>query len=134
MCSSNFLTDWSKAMLFEDHFVICVLCLSAILSCPFLSALWSAARKELIPWLYCMRYFFVFFCVFVTFPYCVLSQVWYLIVLIPDICLLPCFQLSENRIHISEAACKALIHTDGYLTSLRGEITVKVKDALLFNT
>ena len=30
-------------------------------------------------------------CVYVTFPYGVLAQIWYLIVLIPDLCLLPCF-------------------------------------------
>ena len=31
------------------------------------------------------------FCVFVTLPCDVLGQVWYLIVLIPDLCLLPYF-------------------------------------------
>ena len=30
-------------------------------------------------------------CVFVTFQYGVLGQVWYLIILIPDLCLLPLF-------------------------------------------
>ena len=33
----------------------------------------------------------MFSCVFVAFPYGVLGQVWYLIVLIPDLCLLPYF-------------------------------------------
>ena len=33
----------------------------------------------------------LFSCVFVTFPYGTLGQVWYLIVSIPDLCLLPCF-------------------------------------------
>ena len=45
----------------------------AILSFLCLAALWSPARKGLV--------FFVF-------PYSVLGQVWYLIVSIPDICLL----------------------------------------------
>ena len=52
----------------------------AILSCLFLAALWT-----LLALLYV-----VFFC-FVTFPYVVLGQVWYLIVVIPDLCLLPYF-------------------------------------------
>ena len=34
---------------------------------------------------------YVMFIVFVTFPYGVLVQVWYLIALIPDLCLLPYF-------------------------------------------
>ena len=33
----------------------------------------------------------MFSCVFITFPYGVLGQVWYLIVWIPDLCLLPYF-------------------------------------------
>ena len=40
----------------------------------------------------------MFPCVFVTFPYGVLDQVWYLIVLIPDCCLLTYF----HRINIDE--------------------------------
>ena len=35
----------------------------------------------------------VYSCVFVTFPYGVMGQVWYLIVSIPDICLLPYFDV-----------------------------------------
>ena len=38
----------------------------------------------------------MFSCVFVTFPYDVLGQVWYLIVLIPDLCLLPYFFFDQN--------------------------------------
>ena len=33
--------------------------------------------------------FVMFSCVFVTFPYGVIGQVWYMSVLIPDLCLLP---------------------------------------------
>ena len=47
-------------------------------TCVFLAALWSPAGKV-----------FSCFCGFVTFPYGVLGQVWYLIVSIPELCLLP---------------------------------------------
>ena len=43
-----------------------------------------------------------FSCVFVTYPFGVLNQVWYLIVLIPDLCLLPYF------IIIIDAICGAI--------------------------
>ena len=49
-----------------------------MLSCLFLATLWLPTGKGLTCWLSC---------VFVTFPYCVLGQVWYLIVSIPDPCL-----------------------------------------------
>ena len=51
------------------------------------AALWSPAGKGLTSWLL----FVMFNCVFVTFPSGILGQVWYLIVLIPD--LLPLFYL-----------------------------------------
>ena len=38
-----------------------------------------------------LLYVMFFFCVFVTFPCGVLGKVWYFIVSIPDICLLPYF-------------------------------------------
>ena len=41
-------------------FVICVLCLSAILSCLFLAPLWSPAGKCLTSWLSCLWCFLVF--------------------------------------------------------------------------
>ena len=43
-------------------------------------------RADLLALLYVM-----FYCVFINFPYGVLGQVWYLIVSILDICLLPYF-------------------------------------------
>ena len=51
----------------------------------FLAALWSPVgkRADLLTLLYV-----VLSCVFVTFPYGVLGQVWYSIVSIPDLCLL----------------------------------------------
>ena len=45
-------------------------------------AFWSPAGKGLTSWLS----FLMFYCVFVTFPCGILGQVWYLIVLIPDLC------------------------------------------------
>ena len=67
-----------------DHF--CYLCfMSVMLSCLFFAALWSPGGKwaGLLALLY-----MIFSCVFVTFPCGVLGQVRYLIVLIPDLCLL----------------------------------------------
>ena len=42
----------------------------------------------------------MFSCVFVTFSYGVLGQVWYLIVSIPDFCLLLYFQRKEDAMHL----------------------------------
>ena len=67
-------------------YIICVSCLSVILSCLFFAALWPPAGKGLSSWLSCVR---CFLGVFVTFPCGVPGQVWYLIVLIPDLILLP---------------------------------------------
>ena len=66
-----------------DHF--CYLCfVFVMLSCLFIAASWSPAEKGPTSWLSCVLYFIVFF---VTFPFGVLCQVWYLIVSIPDLCL-----------------------------------------------
>ena len=71
---------------FVDH--LCYLCLVFVmLSRLFLAALWSPVGKELTSWLLIG----MFNCVFVTFPCGILGQVWYLIVLIPDLFRLPCF-------------------------------------------
>ena len=43
-------------------------------------------RADVLALLYVM-----FYCIFVTFPCGVLGQVWYLIVLIPDLCVLSYF-------------------------------------------
>ena len=65
-----------------DHLCyLCVLCLSCFRVCLFL-ALWSPAQKVLTYWLLIV----MFNCVFVTFPCGILGQVWYLIVIIPDLC------------------------------------------------
>ena len=58
-----------------DH--LCYLCpVFVMLSRLFIAALRSHAGKRLASWLS----FVIFFCVFVTFPCCILGQVWYLIV------------------------------------------------------
>ena len=69
-----------------DHFCyLWIIFVFVMLSCLFLAALWSPAGKGLSPWLSCVWCFLVFF---VTFPYGGLGQVCYLIVSIPDLCLL----------------------------------------------
>ena len=59
----------------KDDFVF------VMLSRLFIAALWSPAGKRLTSWLQ----FVMFNCLFVTFPCGILGQVWYLIVLIPDL-------------------------------------------------
>ena len=54
-------------------------------SCLFIAALWSPAGKGLTS--------AMFNCLFVTFPCGILGQVWYLIVLIPDLCHLSYFYI-----------------------------------------
>ena len=51
-------------------------------SATYSRALWSPSEKGLTTWLS----FVMFNCVFVTFPCGILSQMWYLIVSIPDLC------------------------------------------------
>ena len=55
---------------------LCYLCLVFfMLSRLLIAALWSPAGKRLISWLLLV----MFNCVFVTFPWGILGQVWYLI-------------------------------------------------------
>ena len=69
-----------------DHF--CYLCfVFVMLSCLFIAALWSPAENG---WPLGSFVCYVY-CVFVTFPCGVLGQVWYLIVLITDLCVLTYF-------------------------------------------
>ena len=79
--SSNFLTDCSNA--FNDPFVICVSCLSDILSCLLHVAFWSTDFLSL--------FYVMFSCVFDG----VLDQAWYLIESITDLCLLPYFESTD---------------------------------------
>ena len=68
-----------------------------MLSCLLIAALWSPAGKELTSWLS----FVVLNWVVVTFPFGILGQVWYLIVLIPDLCSLSYFHTDRIILHIS---------------------------------
>ena len=67
-----------------DLFYFVFDCLIVFLSvlCSLVDTCWEMA--DLLALLYVM-----FSCVFVTFPYGILDQVWYLIESIPDLCLLP---------------------------------------------
>ena len=68
-----------------------------MLSRLLIAALWSHAGKGLTSWLS----FVVLNCVIVTFPFGILGQVWYLIVLIPDLCPLSYFHTVLKVLHIS---------------------------------
>ena len=69
-----------------DHlWVFCLVFL--MLSSLFIAALWAPAGKGLTSWL--LLVMFIKFCV--TFPCCILGQVWYLIVSFPDLCRLSYF-------------------------------------------
>ena len=71
---SYFLTDRSKVVLFYvSYFVICVSC-NTVLSVLCSRVITRLERADLLALLYVM-----FSCVFVTFPYGVLGQVWHLI-------------------------------------------------------
>ena len=59
-----------------------------MLFCLFIAALWSPSGKRLTPWPSYMGCYLAFF---VAFQCVVLGQVWYLIVLISDLCLLNYF-------------------------------------------
>ena len=61
----------------------CIVALSHL----FTAALWSPAGNGLTSWVL----FVMFYSVFVTFPYAIPGQVWYLIVLILDLCRPPYF-------------------------------------------
>ena len=89
MCRSDFFTDRSMAvLLLWILFVIYVSRLSLLycLVC-YCSLVITCLEKADLLALLCLR----FLCVFVTFPYGVLGKVWYLIVSIPDLCLLLSF-------------------------------------------
>ena len=68
---------------------LCYSCLAFVMLLRlFIAALWSPAGKGLTFWLL----FVMFNCDFFTFPCDILVQVWYLILLIPDICCLSDFK------------------------------------------
>ena len=72
-----------------DH--LCYLCLVFVmLSRLFIAALLSPSGKGLVSWLL----FVMFTIAFVTFPCGILGHVWYLIVSIPDLSRLSCFEIA----------------------------------------
>ena len=84
--SSYFLNDRCKVViLLLIFFVICVSC-HTVLSFPCSLVITCWERADLLALLHVM-----FSCVFITFTYGVVGQVWYLIVWIPVFCLLPSF-------------------------------------------
>ena len=79
-----------------DHlYYFCIV--FVMLSRLLIAALWSPAGKGLTS---CLS-FLVLNCVFVTFLFGILGQVWYLIVLIPDLCRLSYFHTVCIVLHIS---------------------------------
>ena len=68
-----------------------------MLSHLLIAALWSPAGKGLTFWLS----FVVLNCVVVIFPFGILGRVWYLIVLIADLCPLSYFHTVRIVLHIS---------------------------------
>ena len=83
-----FLLDCSQGdAYFVDYlcvFRVCLLYTVSSVPCSLVATCWERAA---LMFLLCV----MFYCVFVTFPYGVLGQVWYLVVSIPDLCLLPYF-------------------------------------------
>ena len=83
--SSNSRTGHSKVdLLLWIIFYLCFVVVFVILFFLFLAALWLSVGKGLTSWLSG-----IFSCAFVTCPYGTPCQVGYLIVSIPDLCLLP---------------------------------------------
>ena len=87
----------------------------------FICALCSPAGKGLTSWLS----FVVSNCVFVTFPFGILGQVWYLIVSIPDLCILTFFYLHAIKVAIWKKNASELetlillLYWDGILISIK---------------
>ena len=79
-----------------DH--LCYFCVVFVmLSCLLIAALWSPGGKGLTSG----SRFLVLNCVFVTFLLGILGQVWYLIILITDLCRLSYFHTVCIVLHIS---------------------------------
>ena len=101
-----------------DHW--CVLCLVFLISRPFIAALWSLAGKGLT-----FRLLLMFFCIFVTFPCCILGQVWYLIVSFPDLCRLSYFYLiyMQNYYHYCKRSTRLLFYKMTLTCTYMHEVT-----------
>ena len=71
----------------------CYVCFVSVVHCSLVVTCWEMA--------YLLALLYVnFSCVFVTFPCGFLGQVWYLIVSIPELCLLPYFYLIRSWVHV----------------------------------
>ena len=79
-----FLLTVPRRYFFYESFILFAF-VFVILPCLFFAALWSPLKKELTSWFSCL---WMFSCVLSLSKYGVLGQVWYLIVWIPDLCLL----------------------------------------------
>ena len=80
----------------DDH--LCYFCIVFVmLSRLLIAALWTPAGKGLTSWFS----FVVLICMVVTFPFGILGQVWYLIVLIPDLCPFSKFHTVRIVLHLS---------------------------------
>ena len=75
------------------YFCIVFVMLSGLL----IAALWSCSRKVLTSWFSSV----VLNCVVFTFPFGILSQVWYLIVSVTGLCPLSNFHTARIVLHIS---------------------------------
>ena len=94
---SNCFTGRSKVMPFCGSFLlfVCSVC-HAVLSVPCSLVVTCWERDDLLALLYEK-----FSCVFVTFSYSVLDQVCYLIVWIPDLCLLPYLDTGKYQLPLT---------------------------------
>ena len=79
-----------------DRLRFSVLCLLCLCSRLFICTLWSRTWKELASCLY----FVVSHLYVCHFPIGILGQVWYLIVLIPDLCTLTYFHANQTSIYL----------------------------------
>ena len=83
--------DHSKAvLLLWIFFILCLFLLYCLVGLCDAVLLSPAGKRADVLALLCV----MFSCVFVTFPYGNLGQVWYLIVSIPDLCLIPYYGYS----------------------------------------
>ena len=96
----------------------------------FIAALWLRAGKGLTSWLF----FMMFNCVSVTVPCGILGQMWYLIVLIPDLCCLPYLIHSEMPLHYTICSFTATLnrHKGGLFSLLRALLLDQLFDLILY--
>ena len=85
--------DFSRqSCIFKYFSSLCVPCYHIVLSVPCSLVMASLDKADLLA-LLCVK----FSCAFVTFSYGFLGLIWYLVVLIPDLCLLPCYKPNSHQ-------------------------------------